>query len=246
MLQTFIFMHFYTFTLLTRIMPSSTLKKFYENLPQNLAVMPKNILTKYAFAGLLFFILLSACQTNAPTEISLKNISPINGDGSINALIEIPAGTIAKYELNKNTGKLEIEQIDGKDRMVQYLGYPGNYGMIPSTLLAKEDGGDGDPLDVLVLGPACEKGAIIEVKPIGVLHLMDRGEHDDKIIAVSKDSPFYQADDIKYIRKNHKGVLNIIETWFSHYKGPGKMKSKGFSGREEAMEVLNKSIIKNQ
>ena len=53
---------------------------------------------------------------------------------------------------------------DGKPRIVKYLGYPGNYGMVPKTLLPENLGGDGDPLDVIVLGPQVERGSVIKCK----------------------------------------------------------------------------------
>ena len=78
--------------------------------------------------------------------------------GTINVVIEIPAGTAAKWEVDKRDGALRWEIEDGRPRVVRYLGYPGNYGMVPRTLLPEEVGGDGDALDVLVLGPALEHG----------------------------------------------------------------------------------------
>jgi len=56
---------------------------------------------------------------------------PLNLDGTLNAVIEIPAGTNAKWEVDSKTGILSWEIKDGKPRMVKYLGYPGNYGMVP-------------------------------------------------------------------------------------------------------------------
>ncbi len=82
----------------------------------------------------------------------LTDYEPVNRDGTINVVVEIPTGTTAKWEVTKPDGKLQWEFKRGKPRVVKYLGYPGNYGMLPRTLLAKEDGGDGDPLDVIVLG----------------------------------------------------------------------------------------------
>ena len=65
--------------------------------------------------------------------------------GLIHFVVEIPAGTNAKWEVDKATGGLHWEQKDGRPRVVQYLAYPGNYGMIPSTSLPYEIGGDGEP-----------------------------------------------------------------------------------------------------
>ncbi len=58
--------------------------------------------------------------------------------GAVNVVIEIPAGTDAKWEVTKPDGTLAWQIKDGKPRVVQYLGYPGNYGMVPRTLLPKD------------------------------------------------------------------------------------------------------------
>lgn len=162
--------------------------------------------------------------------------------GYVNVVVEIPTGYVEKWEVDKESGLLKWEMVEGKPRVVQYLGYPGNYGMIPGTLLPKEEGGDGDPLDVIVLGPPEERGAVIQARIIGVLKLMDRGEQDDKLIAVSTDSPFAETSDLDGFREQFGGALEIIETWFSNYKGPGKMKSLGYGDETEAQAILEKAI----
>ena len=83
-------------------------------------------------------------------------------------LIEIPAGTIKKYELNKTNGQLEIDSVDDQPRLIEYLGYPANYGMIPQTILPKNKGGDGDPLDIITIGPPAERGSIIDLSLIHI------------------------------------------------------------------------------
>ncbi|MBT8234251.1 MAG: inorganic diphosphatase [Saprospiraceae bacterium] len=173
----------------------------------------------------------------------LKDIKAVTDDGDVNAIIEIPLGTNDKWEFNKSTGKIEWEIVNDKPRIVNYLGYPGNYGFIPQTLLSKNSGGDGDPLDILVLGPSVDRGEIIKCKIIGVLKLIDRGEQDDKLIAVSDASPMYDINSIKELNTNYKGVCDIIEIWFKNYKGSNKMESLGFGERKEALSILNKAII---
>jgi inorganic pyrophosphatase len=124
------------------------------------------------------------------------------------------------------------------------LGYPGNYGTIPSTAMPKELGGDGDPLDVLVLGQSIPRGEVISVRLIAVLKMLDGGEQDDKLIAViSEDSPFSGVESISQLNSQFPGVLDIIRIWFESYKGPnGDMESQGFGDHIEAMAVLKKSI----
>mgnify|MGYP001180286976 CR=1 FL=1 len=172
----------------------------------------------------------------------LTDIIPKLDNGDVNAVIEIPAGTIDKWELDKISGKVSWEFIDNKPRIVNYIGYPGNYGMIPRTILPKAKGGDGDPLDILVLGPSVKRGSTLKCKIIGVLFLMDRGEQDNKLIAVSNNSPLYEINDITDLNKNYIGVSEIIKLWFTNYKGPNKIVSKGFGSKNIAEDLLNTAI----
>ena len=82
----------------------------------------------------------------------LKDHKTFNEDGTVNVVIEIPAGISEKWEVSKTTGSLSREFYMGKPRTIDYEPYPINYGMIPRTVLPSRVGGDGDPLDVLVLG----------------------------------------------------------------------------------------------
>jgi len=172
----------------------------------------------------------------------LRDVIPLLEDGDVNAVIEIPAGTLEKWELNKSTGQVQWELVNNTPRIVNYLGYPGNYGMIPQTLLSKEKGGDGDPLDIIVLGPPATRGGIVKCKIIGVLYLTDRGEQDDKLIAVSDNSPFYKVNDMTELNNNYKGISEIIKLWFTNYKGPDKMKSEGFGDKITALKILKDAI----
>lgn len=212
------------------------------------------------FLTLTFTTLLSCDTTKNEQEVSPNNASSINKDtviinknlltdfkaifedGDINVVVEIPAGTTEKWEVEKKHGTLKLEQINNKPRIINYLGYPGNYGMVPQTLLPKELGGDGDPLDVIVLGKPAKRGTVIKCKLIGVLYLLDRGEQDDKLIAVMEGTPLYHINDIEELKQEYEGITNIIETWFSNYKGIGKMKANGFGEKEKAKEILINSI----
>jgi inorganic pyrophosphatase len=161
----------------------------------------------------------------------------------VNVVVEIPTGSVEKWEVDKASGLLKWEMVDGKPRVVKYLGYPGNYGMIPGTLLPKEKGGDGDPLDVIVLGPPEERGAVIQAWVVGVLKLQDRGEQDDKLIAVKGHTQFDGIRELADLQAKFPGVLEIVETWFSNYKGPGKsdrdrIKSLGYGDKQEAIQIL--------
>jgi inorganic pyrophosphatase len=172
----------------------------------------------------------------------LKDFEPVNADGTVNVVIEIPTGTTAKWEVDKKDGSIKWEFKKGKPRIVKYLGYPGNYGMIPQTLLSEELGGDGDPLDVLVLGESVPRGSVVKAKLIGVLKFTDDGEQDDKLLAVLSGTPFFEINNVQELENKFKGTSTIIEIWFANYKGPGKVESKGMASVEEAKKVLDMSI----
>lgn len=171
----------------------------------------------------------------------LDGPSSRNALGNIHAVIEIPAGTLAKWEVDHHSGLMVWEQKNNRPRVIHYLGYPANYGMVPRTLLPHEEGGDGDPLDILVLGPQLPRGAIVATRLVGVLHLLDDGEVDDKLIAVVPDGIYSRVRDLPDMKKNFPGVMEIIETWFKNYKGPGRINSRGFSGVASAEARLSRA-----
>lgn len=208
-----------------------------------------NALVMLFCLGLLCLTSCNLSNTNSDAVIYdteyqhlIDDVAPINSDGLINVVIEIPAGTNEKWEVCKITGELDIESINGNPRTVNYLSYPGNYGMIPQTLLSYENGGDGDPIDVLVLGSAIDKGKIVPCKIIGVIKLFDGGEQDDKLIAVYPGSNFYHINDISELEKSYSGVLEILEIWFTNYKGQGQMEFNGFGDKTEAELILQSAI----
>ena len=171
----------------------------------------------------------------------VKDIPAINPDSTVNVVIEIPAGSRDKWEVDKTSGHMVWEKKRGVHRVVPYLGYPGNYGMVPQTLLSESDGGDGDPLDVIVLSGSVPRGSVLRVHVIGTLKLLDNHEKDDKLLAVIPGDTFDNARSINQLEKMFPGVLSIVQTWFVHYKGAGQLESSGFSDRAEAWKLIDKA-----
>lgn len=211
----------------------------------------------YSFIFLLFLCFIMHSCDNEIRGLSTPNksakfnerqinlLSEINPDfekGVVNAVVEIPAGTIEKWEVHKESGQVSWEKTNNKGRVVNYLGYPGNYGMIPQTCLTKENGGDGDPLDIIILGPPLDRGAVVRAKIIGVLYLLDNGEQDHKLIAVASNSPLCNINSIAELNQKYNGISRILEIWFSNYKGPNKMISNGFGTLNNAIEMLNLAL----
>ncbi|XP_075057012.1 inorganic pyrophosphatase 2, mitochondrial isoform X3 [Mixophyes fleayi] len=103
--------------------------------------------------------------------------------------------------------------------------------------------GDNDPIDVCEIGSkVCSRGAVIQVKPLGVLGLIDEGEMDWKIIAINIDDP--EADkfnDIEDVKKYKPGYLEATVEWLKSYKVPdGKPENQfGFNGefKDQAFAV---------
>ncbi|MFZ6666230.1 inorganic diphosphatase [Peijinzhouia sedimentorum] len=168
--------------------------------------------------------------------------STFTGDSLVNVIIEIPAGTLEKWEVEKSTGDLILDKKDGEYRRVNYLSYPSNYGMVPGTLSPSDKGGDGDPLDIFILGEAIERGSVVACKIIGVIELLDDGERDDKLIAVVENSPFYPINNLTELEINFKGTTQILETWVTNYKGNNDMKVLAISDVDRAKEILMQAV----
>lgn len=194
------------------------------------------------FQALALAIILLSCSTS-PYEYPA-----FSKDGHVNVVVEIPAGTNLKYEFSPQSKEFEVEVIDGKKRVVAFLPYPGNYGFIPSTLMDKSKGGDGDALDILVIAESLPQGIVTEVIPIAVLHLSDRGETDDKIIAVpaGKSQRTINCTTLNCMEDNFPKALSIIKDWFISYKGPGKMEFKGWANEKVALSEIKKWSVPNE
>lgn len=197
-------------------------------------------------AALLLGFSLAACMPTA-TISHCRAPNYLTGYGAlpeetlVNVVIEVPAGTNAKWEVSESGSSINRESRDGKPRVVQYLAYPGSYGMVPRTRLPRELGGDGDPLDVIVLGPSLERGSVVKARPIALLHLTDDGERDDKILAVQTTGPLSEVADLLALNAKYPGVSSIIETWFIRYKGKGKVHSRGMDGSAAALDVVREA-----
>jgi inorganic pyrophosphatase len=176
------------------------------------------------------------------TLFSISEAKPRDNNGlqsSEDALIfriEIPAGTKQKWEFNDETGEMEKDYKDGKERIIQFLPYPGNYGFIPETLA-----GDGDPIDVIDLDEAGERGDLKEVRIIGALDFKDKKDEDLKFIGVSPSGTFGHIQSIGQLLLEKPAVLEILKSWFLNYKKPGKMVFYAYIDRESSIKLLKKA-----
>lgn len=168
------------------------------------------------------------------------------GDSMVNVVIEIPTGTLEKWEVNKENGHLELPEIDGVRRVVDYLGYPGNYGMVPQSLQDAAVGGDGDPLDILILGPPITRGSLAECRVIGIIRMLDNGELDDKLIALPAKGYLENIRNMKNLEADYPGMIEILTIWFENYKGKGQVEIKSIGEKKESFQVLQEAIAAYQ
>jgi len=198
----------------------------------------------------LFFalaLLLGAGCREATAHTHNKDLEnlPAFVEQGVNVVVEIPAGTNHKIEFDKEGKEFLVDQRNGQDRIIDFLPYPGNYGFIPSTYMDPARGGDGDALDVLVIGESMPTGTVIAVKPIASLLLLDEGEEDTKIIAVPADPGLQvmKADDFQEFSIAYDGAKHIIQNWFLYYDGLGTAEFKGWQDEQHAMEEIRKWAV---
>ncbi len=151
----------------------------------------------------------------------------------VNALIEIPQGSRAKYEVDKTTGLLKLDRV-----IYSSFHYPINYGFIPQTL-----GQDGDPLDILVLcSQSIQSLCLVEANVIGNMQMMDTGQVDDKIIAVAAKDP--SVNHYQKIDELPQHFLLELRNFFEQYKvlENKKVAIDNFQDKETAYMIIGEAI----
>lgn len=151
----------------------------------------------------------------------------------VNAVIEIPQGSRAKYEIDKPSGLLKLDRV-----IYSSFYYPVNYGFIPQTY-----GGDKDPLDILVITSlAVQPLTIMEAKIIGVMQMVDSGDADDKIIAVANTDP--SVNHYNNIEELPKHFFDELRHFFEEYK---KLENKTviveeFGDKTTALKIVTEAV----
>lgn len=169
-------------------------------------------------------------QVCYPDRVRLYDIDPgPETPEVVRMIVEIPKNSANKFEYD---GKLGVFRLDRA--LYSPMHYPGDYGFIPGTLAE-----DGDPLDVLTLVTEPSfTGCLIEVRPVGVLYMVDKDEHDQKILAVPNNNPRY--DSIHTIDQIFPHLKREIEHFFSIYKElqGSKTEINGWGGPKEARRLI--------
>ena len=151
----------------------------------------------------------------------------------INVIIEIPKGSMNKYEYDKKHNMIKLDRV-----LFSPFHYPGDYGLVPQTLSE-----DGDPLDALVVvtNPTYP-GILIEARPIGLLQMKDDGESDDKIICVATNDPRYlHTVDITDMEDHHRSEIAHFFQVYKELEGK-KVEILGWKTAKEAKDVIIESI----
>lgn len=151
----------------------------------------------------------------------------------VKAIIEIPQGSRAKYEIDKESGLLKLDRV-----IYSSFIYPVNYGFIPQTL-----GQDGDPLDILVLcsqsiTPLC----LVDATIIGNMQMIDSGEQDDKIIAVATKDP--SVNHINNVEDLPQHFFNELKHYFEEYKvlENKKVEIDNFQDKATALKIVEDAL----
>lgn len=156
-----------------------------------------------------------------------------NAPRVVNACIEIPQGSRAKYEIDKESGLLKLDRI-----IYSSFYYPCNYGFIPQTY-----GYDKDPLDILVItSQPVQALCLMEAKVIGVMQMIDSGDADDKIIAVAAKDP--SVNHYNNIEELQKHFFSELRHFFEEYK---KLENKTvvveeFGDKTTAIRIIEDAI----
>jgi len=158
----------------------------------------------------------------------------------IYVVVEIPKGSRNKYEYDEEGGFVKLDRV-----LFSSLHYPGDYGFIPQTLYD-----DGDPLDVLVMtNVPTFAGCVIEARPLGVFHLVDKGQLDDKILAVPHTDPLF--NDYNKLKDVPAHFLEEVAHFFSVYKDLERAEVVGqdwegidiaYKGIRHAVELYQKQV----
>ncbi len=173
---------------------------------------------------------------HAPSKylLNLLHVLPAfadEGESRLNAIVEVSAGSINKYELITEAGILKLDRVGYSS-----LSYPFTYGAIPRTWDL-----DGDPLDICIVGvtEGLVPGSVVEARIIGVMKFIDGGEVDDKIIAVlADDKRVEHIQSIDDLGTHWKKETQHYWEFYKHLKKPGTGSVEGFFDVNEAVAVV--------
>ena len=156
-----------------------------------------------------------------------------NTPDEINVIVEINKGSKNKYEIDKETGMIALDRVAHTAQ-----DFPFDYGFVPKTLWD-----DGDALDVIMLTTyPLQPGILVRVRPVAIMHMIDDGDSDDKIIAVPVGDPRW--NEIKDLSDINKHTIKEMEHFYSTYKKIQKKEVDvtGFDDKNVAKGAIKRSL----
>ena len=162
----------------------------------------------------------------------------LSGKDRVRVVVEMPAGSSEKWEVDPQDGALRLQIKNGLPRHVDYLPLPVNYGSIPGTWSIAW-GAEEEPLDAMVLGPAAERGTLLHARVLGVLRIAQDGVRDDKLITVPEEGPFSEVADLAELQARYPGMLELLESWFA---GASRGEARGIGDLAEARGLVRDSV----
>lgn len=172
----------------------------------------------------------------------VDDISPVNRDGTVEAVVEIYAGSNEMWQVSQDGFYLEWKFKNNIPEVIPYTGCPGNYGFIPAARAVPEGRTHSELLDIIVLGNPMPRGKVIETKLIGILTFEAQGKEYRVLLGLHRSSAMYDAEEVRELEQNYPGVLNILITWFENFEGRETMKFVSLGNHAEADRVLRSAI----
>lgn len=161
----------------------------------------------------------------------LHDIAPGSKD-EMNVIVEIPKGSMNKYEIDKETGLIALDRVSYTTQA-----FPVDYGFVPQTLWD-----DGDALDVILLTSfPLAPSILVKARPVAIMHMIDAGEADDKVIAVPVDDPRWTG--VQDLGDINPHTLKEIEHFYTTYKTlqNKKVEINGFEGKDAACTAFDRA-----
>lgn len=160
--------------------------------------------------------------------MTYKNL-PFGTAEKFNVVIEIPKGSRNKYEYDPELDAIKLEWV-----FTGGFNFVSDYGFVPQTL-----GGDGDPLDVFVLtSHPLEQGTVVDCRAIGMIEVLDRGEVDNKLLAVPVvDQKYSKVRELTDLDFDYEKEFREFLAELARQKDK-IMEVKGFKGSDGAIKEL--------
>jgi inorganic pyrophosphatase len=145
-----------------------------------------------------------------------RDTRPLNADGTVNGYVEISRGDLRKWEFDMSANRRAVD----RTMPASLGGYPVNYGFVPQTVSY-----DGDPFDVLVLGPPIEGGRLVKGVIVGLMRMEDEKGLDSKVVisrtgrdnrplhALTSEEQQRIGDYFKRYKAHEEGKFSKIPGW---------------------------------